>query len=192
MSRLPASPWPPRTPSASCWASSSGPGSSASSAQRQDGQMQRFIREVNTTATRSCVLWDLAEDADYVIQVQSIGLGGEGPASKRLHFRTLRRTDRLPGSGNGTSPQGDITMEGLDTGRRLQTGEMVIVVAVLLMWAAVIALFCKQYDIIKDNDSNNSKEKAKPSSEHSSPERPAGGGLLRSKKKSPSVNIIEV
>ncbi|XP_062822769.1 fibronectin type III domain-containing protein 4 isoform X1 [Anolis carolinensis] len=164
----------------------------AISQQRQDGQMQRFIREVNTTATRSCVLWDLAEDADYVIQVQSIGLGGEGPASKRLHFRTLRRTDRLPGSGNGTSPQGDITMEGLDTGRRLQTGEMVIVVAVLLMWAAVIALFCKQYDIIKDNDSNNSKEKAKPSSEHSSPERPAGGGLLRSKKKSPSVNIIEV
>lgn len=46
--------------------------------------------------------------------------------------------------------------------------------------AAVIALFCRQYDIIKDNDSNNNKEKTKPSSEHSTPERPSGG-LLRSK-----------
>lgn len=49
-----------------------------------------------------------------------------------------------------------------------------------LIASAVIALFCKQYDIIKDNDSNNNKEKTKPSSEHSTPERPAGG-LLRSK-----------
>uniref|UniRef100_A0A8B9DZ16 Fibronectin type III domain containing 4 n=1 Tax=Anser cygnoides TaxID=8845 RepID=A0A8B9DZ16_ANSCY len=85
---------------------------------------------------------------------------------------------------------GDITMEGLDKNRQLQTGEIIIIVAVLLMWAAVIALFCRQYDIIKDNDSNNNKEKTKPSSEHSTPERPTGG-LLRSKK-SPSVNIIEV
>lgn len=46
--------------------------------------------------------------------------------------------------------------------------------------AAVIVLFCRQYDIIKDNDSNNNKEKTKPSSEHSTPERPSGG-LLRSK-----------
>ncbi|XP_053919809.1 fibronectin type III domain-containing protein 4 isoform X1 [Cuculus canorus] len=155
--------------------------------QRQDGQMQRFIREVNTT-NRACVLWDLAEDADYIIQVQSIGLYGESQASKRVHFRTLKETDRLP---SNSSNQGDITMEGLDKDRQLQTGEIIIIVVVLLMWAAVIALFCRQYDIIKDNDSNNNKEKAKPSSEHSTPERPSGG-LLRSKKKSPSVNIIEV
>ncbi|XP_014801871.1 PREDICTED: fibronectin type III domain-containing protein 4 isoform X2 [Calidris pugnax] len=154
--------------------------------QRQDGQMQRFIREVNTT-NRACVLWDLAEDADYIIQVQSIGLYGESQASKRVHFRTLKETDRLP---SNSSNQGDITMEGLDKDRQLQTGEIIIIVAVLLMWAAVIALFCRQYDIIKDNDSNNNKEKTKPSSEHSTPERPSGG-LLRSKK-SPSVNIIEV
>ncbi|XP_053919810.1 fibronectin type III domain-containing protein 4 isoform X2 [Cuculus canorus] len=154
--------------------------------QRQDGQMQRFIREVNTT-NRACVLWDLAEDADYIIQVQSIGLYGESQASKRVHFRTLKETDRLP---SNSSNQGDITMEGLDKDRQLQTGEIIIIVVVLLMWAAVIALFCRQYDIIKDNDSNNNKEKAKPSSEHSTPERPSGG-LLRSKK-SPSVNIIEV
>lgn len=49
-----------------------------------------------------------------------------------------------------------------------------------LSFTAVIALFCRQYDIIKDNDSNNNKEKTKPSSEHSTPERPSGG-LLRSK-----------
>ncbi|XP_072841484.1 fibronectin type III domain-containing protein 4 isoform X2 [Pogona vitticeps] len=162
----------------------------AISQQRQDGQMQRFIREVNTT-NRACVLWDLAEDADYVIQVQSIGLHGESQASKRVHFRTLKQSDRLP---SNSSSQGDITMEGLDKERQLQTGEIVIIVAVLLMWAAVIALFCKQYDIIKDSDStNNTKEKAKPSSGPSTPERPPpAGGLLRSKKKSPSVNIIEV
>ncbi len=46
--------------------------------------------------------------------------------------------------------------------------------------AAVIALFCRQYDIIKDNDSSNSKEKVKPSSERSTPEHHSGG-LLRSK-----------
>uniref|UniRef100_A0A8C0UBN2 Fibronectin type III domain-containing protein 4-like n=2 Tax=Passeriformes TaxID=9126 RepID=A0A8C0UBN2_CYACU len=168
------------------WKQPSG-GDSSSLWQRQDGQMQRFIREVNTT-NRACVLWDLAEDADYIIQVQSIGLYGESQASKRVHFRTLKETDRLP---SNSSNQGDITMEGLDKDRQLQTGEIIIIVAVLLMWAAVIALFCRQYDIIKDNDSNNNKEKTKPSSEHSTPERPSGG-LLRSKKKSPSVNIIEV
>lgn len=47
--------------------------------------------------------------------------------------------------------------------------------------AAVIALFCRQYDIIKDNDSSNNKEKAKPMSERSTPEHHSGGGLLRSK-----------
>lgn len=49
---------------------------------------------------------------------------------------------------------------------------------------AVIALFCRQYDIIKDNDSSNSKEKAKPSSERSTPEHHSEG-LLRSKVRDP-------
>lgn len=44
----------------------------------------------------------------------------------------------------------------------------------------VIALFCRQYDIIKDNEPNNSKEKTKSASETSTPEH-QGGGLLRSK-----------
>ncbi|XP_077345498.1 fibronectin type III domain-containing protein 4 isoform X1 [Lithobates pipiens] len=159
----------------------------AISQQRQDGQIHRFIREVNTT-NRACVLWDLEEDTDYIIQVQSIGLYSESQASKRVHFRTLKETDRLPS--NSSNQAGDITVQGVDKERQLETGEIIIIVAVLLMWAAVIALFCRQYDIIKDNDSNNNKEKAKPSSEQSTPERQTGG-LLR-KKKAPSVNIIEV
>ncbi|MBN3309152.1 FNDC4 protein, partial [Amia calva] len=148
----------------------------AISQQRQDGQMQRFIREVNTT-NRACVLWDLDEETDYIIQVQSIGLYGESQASKRVHFRTLKKSDRFP---SNSSNQDDPTVQGVDKSRHLQTGELIIIVVVLIMWAAVIALFCRQYDIIKDNDSNNNKEKAKPSSEHSTPERPSGG-LLRSK-----------
>lgn len=51
---------------------------------------------------------------------------------------------------------------------------------VVLSPSGVIALFCRQYDIIKDNEPNNNKDKAKNSSECSTPEHPTGG-LLRSK-----------
>lgn len=61
---------------------------------RQDGLMQRFIREINTTS-RACVLWDLDENTDYIIQVQSVGLHGESQASKRVHFRTLEKSDHF-------------------------------------------------------------------------------------------------
>ncbi|XP_077442975.1 fibronectin type III domain-containing protein 4 isoform X4 [Stigmatopora argus] len=127
--------------------------------QKQDGHVRRFIREVNTTS-RSCVLWDLEEDTDYVVQVQSIGLYGESQASKKVHFRTLKKTDLFPSNSSNQ---------------------------------AVIALFCRQYDIIKDNDSGNNKEKVKPLSERSTPEHHSGG-LLRSKfhPSVPSINIIEV
>ncbi|XP_043538452.1 fibronectin type III domain-containing protein 5 isoform X2 [Chiloscyllium plagiosum] len=154
---------------------------------RKDGQMQRSIREVNTT-NRACVLWDLEEDTEYVIQVQSVGLNGESRASKRVQFRTLKETDWVP---SNSSNKDDPTVQEMNL--PLQTGEMIIIVTVLIMWAAVIALFCRQYDIIKDNDSSNNKEKTKPSSEHSTPEHPTGG-LLRSKfqNNTPSINIIEV
>ena len=59
--------------------------------------MQRFIREVNTTS-RACVLWDLDEETDYIVQVQSIGLYGESQASKKVHFRTLKKSDQFPSS----------------------------------------------------------------------------------------------
>ncbi|XP_010789009.1 fibronectin type III domain-containing protein 4, partial [Notothenia coriiceps] len=101
------------------------------SQQRQEGHVQRFIREVNTTS-RSCVLWDLDEETDYIIQVQSIGLYGESQASKKVHFRTLKKTDHFPSNG---SNQDDPTVQGLDKSRHLQTGEMIIIVVVLVMWA---------------------------------------------------------
>nr|XP_043872343.1 fibronectin type III domain-containing protein 5-like [Solea senegalensis] len=89
-------------------------------------------------------------------------------------------------------------MEEVGQSTQLRAGELIIIVAVLIMWAGVIALFCRQYDIIKDNEPNNNKDKAKNSSECSTPEHPTGG-LLRSKfsnnnnnNKIPSVNIIEV
>lgn len=50
----------------------------------------------------------------------------------------------------------------------------------LSYFLGVIALFCRQYDIIKDNEPNNNKEKTKSASETSTPEH-QGGGLLRSK-----------
>ncbi|XP_051502451.1 fibronectin type III domain-containing protein 4-like isoform X2 [Myxocyprinus asiaticus] len=161
----------------------------AISQQRQDGLMQRFIREVNTTS-RACVLWDLDEDTDYIIQVQSVGLHGESLASKKIHFRTLKKSEHFQSAMMDQDP----AVEGLDISRHLLSGEILIIMMVLLMWAAVIALFCKQYDIIKDNDSNNhSKEKTKPLSEQSTPEY-HNGGLLGSKfqNTSSSVSIIKV
>ncbi|XP_064151229.1 fibronectin type III domain-containing protein 4 isoform X2 [Loxodonta africana] len=124
------------------------------SQQRQNGPGQRVIREVNTT-TRACALWGLAEDSDYTVQVRSIGLRGESPPGPRVHFRTLKGSDRLPS--NSSSP-------------------------------GVIGLFCRQYDIIKDNDSNNNpKEKGK------GPEQsPQGRLVVTRQKKSPSINTIDV
>ncbi|KAL0967093.1 hypothetical protein UPYG_G00247730 [Umbra pygmaea] len=159
------------------------------SQQRQEGHTQRFIREVNTTS-RTCILWDLEEDTEYIIQVQSIGLYGESQASRKVHFTTLKKSDRFS---SNSSNQDDPAVEGVDKSRQLQTGEVVIIVVVLLMWAAVIALFCRQYDIIKDNDSSSGKDKVKPSSLSSTPEH-CSGGLLRSKfhPSLRSINIIEV
>lgn len=72
---------------------------------RQNGPGQRVIREVNTT-TRACALWGLAEDSDYTVQVRSIGLRGESPPGPRVHFRTLKGSDRLPS--NSSSPGEDL------------------------------------------------------------------------------------
>ncbi|XP_039463370.1 fibronectin type III domain-containing protein 5-like isoform X2 [Oreochromis aureus] len=124
---------------------------------RQDGLMQRSIREVNTSS-RWCVLWDLDEDTHYSVQVQSVGLHGDSPPSRAVHFRTLERTDHYPA---GVLDHHEPAMEGLGMTPQLETGELLIITTVLLLWAAVIALFCRQYDIIKDNDSNGTKEKAK-------------------------------
>ncbi|XP_051520131.1 fibronectin type III domain-containing protein 5-like isoform X2 [Myxocyprinus asiaticus] len=112
--------------------------------QKKDVRMFRFIQEVNTT-TRSCALWDLEEDTEYIVHVQSISMSGTSPPSEPVLFHTPKESEKLASK----SP-------------------------------SVIALFCRQYDIIKDNEPNNNKDKAKNSSECSTPEHPTGG-LLRSK-----------
>uniref|UniRef100_A0A3B5LUU6 Fibronectin type III domain containing 5a n=1 Tax=Xiphophorus couchianus TaxID=32473 RepID=A0A3B5LUU6_9TELE len=154
--------------------------------QKKDVRMLRFIQEVNTT-TRTCALWDLEEETDYIVHVQSVSMSGTSPLSEPLRFRTPREAETQ-------ASKNEVTMEEVGQATQLRAGELIIIVVVLIMWAGVIALFCRQYDIIKDNEPNNNKDKAKNSSECSTPEHPTGG-LLRSKNNNnrlPSVNIIEV
>ncbi|XP_051927899.1 fibronectin type III domain-containing protein 5 isoform X1 [Hippocampus zosterae] len=141
--------------------------------QKKDVRMLRFIQEVNTT-TRSCALWGLDEDTEYIVHVQSISVGGSGPPSEPVFFRTPKESEKLA----SMSPD-ELTLEEMGQAAQLRAGEVIIIAGVLVMWAGVIALFCRQYDIIKDNEPNNNKDKAKNSSECSTPEHPQGG-LLRS------------
>lgn len=55
--------------------------------------MLRFIQEVNTT-TRSCALWDLEAETDYIVHVQSISVHGTSPPSETLRFRTPKEAER--------------------------------------------------------------------------------------------------
>ncbi|KAI4871451.1 hypothetical protein NFI96_022456, partial [Prochilodus magdalenae] len=146
---------------------------------KRDVRMLRFIQEVNTT-TRSCALWDLEADTDYIVHVQSISVRGTSPPSEVLHFKTPKEAERQASKTKGTYTKYEVTMEEVGQATQLRAGELIIIVVVLIMWAGVIALFCRQYDIIKDNEPNNNKDKAKNSSECSTPEHPTGG-LLRSK-----------
>ncbi|XP_049734610.1 fibronectin type III domain-containing protein 5 isoform X1 [Elephas maximus indicus] len=146
----------------------------AISQQKKDVRMLRFIQEVNTT-TRSCALWDLEEDTEYIVHVQAISIQGQSPASEPVLFKTPREAEKM-----ASKNKDEVTMKEMGRNQQLRTGEVLIIVVVLFMWAGVIALFCRQYDIIKDNEPNNSKEKAKSASETSTPEH-QGGGLLRSK-----------
>ncbi|KAM9243685.1 fibronectin type III domain-containing protein 5 isoform 1-T1 [Dugong dugon] len=146
----------------------------AISQQKKDVRMLRFIQEVNTT-TRSCALWDLEEDTEYIVHVQAISIQGQSPASEPVLFKTPREAEKMT-----SKNKDEVTMKEMGRNQQLRTGEVLIIVVVLFMWAGVIALFCRQYDIIKDNEPNNSKEKTKSASETSTPEH-QGGGLLRSK-----------
>lgn len=64
--------------------------------------MLRFIQEVNTT-TRSCTLWDLDEDTEYIVHVQSVSMAGSGPLSEPVLFRTPKESEKMasksPGEG---------------------------------------------------------------------------------------------
>ncbi|XP_063734013.1 fibronectin type III domain-containing protein 4-like isoform X1 [Eleginops maclovinus] len=101
------------------------------SQQRQDGLMQRSIREVNTSS-RWCVLWDLDEDTHYSVQVQSVGPHADSQPSRAVHFRTLETSDHYPA---GVLDQHEPAMEGLGMRPHLQTGELLIITTVLLLWA---------------------------------------------------------
>ena len=74
--------------------------------QKKDVRMLRFIQEVNTT-TRSCALWDLEEETDYIVHVQSISMSGTSPASEALRFRTPKEAETQASKGKGNVEQGD-------------------------------------------------------------------------------------
>lgn len=72
--------------------------------QKKDVRMLRFIQEVNTT-TRSCALWDLEEETDYIVHVQSISMSGTSPLSEPLRFRTPKEAETQASKSKGKVAQ---------------------------------------------------------------------------------------
>lgn len=72
--------------------------------QKKDVRMLRFIQEVNTT-TRSCALWDLEEETDYIVHVQSISMSGTSPLSEPLRFRTPKEAETQASKSKGRVAQ---------------------------------------------------------------------------------------
>lgn len=70
--------------------------------QKKDVRMLRFIQEVNTT-TRSCALWDLEEETDYIVHVQSISMSGMSPVSEPLRFRTPKEAETQASKSKGNA-----------------------------------------------------------------------------------------
>ena len=62
--------------------------------------MLRFIQEVNPT-TRSCALWDLEEDTEYIVHVQAISIQGQSPASEPVLFKTPREAEKMASKNKG-------------------------------------------------------------------------------------------
>lgn len=65
--------------------------------------MLRFIQEVNTT-TRSCALWDLEAETDYIVHVQFISTHGTSPPSETLRFRTPKEAEKQASKSKRTHP----------------------------------------------------------------------------------------
>lgn len=76
--------------------------------QKKDVRMLRFIQEVNTT-TRSCALWDLEEETDYIVHVQSISMSGTSPLSEPLRFRTPKEAETQASKSKGRVAQRQYT-----------------------------------------------------------------------------------
>ncbi|XP_039589470.1 fibronectin type III domain-containing protein 5 isoform X2 [Passer montanus] len=102
----------------------------AISQQKKDVRMLRFIQEVNTT-TRSCALWDLEEDTEYIVHVQAISIQGQSPASEPVLFKTPREAEKL-----ASKNKDEVTMKEMaKKNQQLRAGEILIIVVVLFMWA---------------------------------------------------------
>ncbi|KAK1893801.1 Fibronectin type III domain containing protein 5 [Dissostichus eleginoides] len=97
--------------------------------QKKDVRMLRFIQEVNTT-TRSCALWDLEEETDYIVHVQSISMSGSSPLSEPLRFRTPKEAET-----QASKSKDEVTMEEVGQSTQMRAGELIIIVVVLIMWA---------------------------------------------------------
>ncbi|KAK3524912.1 hypothetical protein QTP86_011515 [Hemibagrus guttatus] len=106
---------------------------SLASVKKKDVRMMRFIQEVNTT-TRSCALWDLEADTEYIVHVQSISMSGTSPPSDPVLFRTPKESEKMASK----SPD-DVTMKEVGQAQ-LRAGELIIIVVVLIMWAVVISV----------------------------------------------------
>lgn len=76
--------------------------------------MLRFIQEVNTT-TRSCALWDLEEDTEYIVHVQAISIQGQSPASEPVLFKTPREAEKMASKNKGR-PGPPLAREGVRGG----------------------------------------------------------------------------
>lgn len=72
--------------------------------QKKDVRMLRFIQEVNTT-TRSCALWDLEEETDYIVHVQSISMSGTSPLSEPQRFRTPKEAENQASKSKGSNTE---------------------------------------------------------------------------------------
>ncbi|KAM9034652.1 fibronectin type III domain-containing protein 5-like [Sarcophilus harrisii] len=104
----------------------------AISQQKKDVRMLRFIQEVNTS-TRSCALWDLEEDTEYIVHVQAISIQGQSPASEPVTFKTPREAEKL-----ASKNKDEVTMKEMGMkSQQLRTGEVLIIVVVLFMWAVL-------------------------------------------------------
>ncbi|XP_036601432.1 fibronectin type III domain-containing protein 5 [Trichosurus vulpecula] len=100
----------------------------AISQQKKDVRMLRFIQEVNTS-TRSCALWDLEEDTEYIVHVQAISIQGQSPASEPVTFKTPREAEKL-----ASKNKDEVTMKEMGMkSQQLRTGEVSLLSSVASM-----------------------------------------------------------
>ncbi|XP_076604116.1 fibronectin type III domain-containing protein 5b-like isoform X1 [Chaetodon auriga] len=76
--------------------------------QKKDVRMLRFIQEVNIS-TLSCASWELEEETDYIVHVQSISMSGMSPLSEPLRFRTPKEAETQASKSKGEVAQRENT-----------------------------------------------------------------------------------